>query len=131
MSGFEVVGVVLASIPLIISALEHYNRGRAIIGRWKRYDREVKGLIRNLRVEEIKMKNICEKLLLGLVSPSEVEAMIRAPTGGLWNEKTIKMKVRGRLSDCADIFDEIVRGIKDNVVEMQEKLGLDAEFQVS
>ena len=77
------------------------------------------------------MKNICEKLLLGLVPHSDVEAMIRAPTGELWNKETIKMKVRERLSDCADIFDEIVREIRDNVVEMQKKLGLDDEFQVS
>lgn len=27
MSGFEVVGVVLGSIPLLISALEHYSNG--------------------------------------------------------------------------------------------------------
>jgi hypothetical protein len=27
MSGFEVVGVVLGAIPLVISALEHYSEG--------------------------------------------------------------------------------------------------------
>lgn len=32
MSGFEIVGVVLGSIPLLISALEHYSEG---VSSWK------------------------------------------------------------------------------------------------
>ena len=30
MSGFEIAGVVLGSIPLVVSALEHYTEGVSI-----------------------------------------------------------------------------------------------------
>src|SRR4051794_4057127 len=72
MSGFEVAGVVLGSLPLVISALEHYRDGLRSIQRWRKYERELQSLVRNLETERAKLQNVCEKLLVGLVPPSRI-----------------------------------------------------------
>ncbi|KAI9898049.1 hypothetical protein N3K66_006409 [Trichothecium roseum] len=110
MSSFKVVGVVLGSIPLLISALERYNGGLTTIKRWKKYDEERRVMIRGLVMGEMKLRNVCEKLLHGLAPPSDVEAMIQDPTGPLWKGKDIKRKILDRLNDCADMFEETPDG---------------------
>lgn len=42
MSGFEVVGLILGSVPLLISALEHYSDG---VSNWKHQCTKCKKLI--------------------------------------------------------------------------------------
>ncbi|KAL2006428.1 hypothetical protein VTN00DRAFT_9096 [Thermoascus crustaceus] len=76
MSGFEVAGIVLRSIPLVISALEHYSDGARTLKRWRSYDGELKSLIRSLNTEMVKFQNVCENLLQGIVPPSRIEEML-------------------------------------------------------
>jgi hypothetical protein len=129
MSGLEVVGVVLGSIPLIISALEHYRDGVSTIQRWRRYERERQSLVRSLKTERVKMHNICEKLLVGLVSPSQVQAMIQSPFGTLWQEDAVKRKIRARLGDSIEVFESNVEEMRDAMYEMMQRLGLDQGAQ--
>lgn len=131
MSGIEVVGVVLGSIPLIISALEHYHDGVWTIQRWRRYKRERQSLVRSLNTERVKMHNICEKLLVGLVSLSQVQAMIQSPFGPLWQEEAVKRKVRARLGGSIDVFESNVEEMEDAMLEMMQRLGLEQGDGVS
>lgn len=129
MSGLEVVGVVLGSIPLIISALEHYRDGVSTIQRWRRYERERQSLVRSLKTERVKLHNICEKLLVGLVSPSQVQAMIESPFGTLWQEDVVKRKIRARLGDSIEVFESNIEEMRDAMYEMMQRLGLEQGAQ--
>jgi hypothetical protein len=126
MAGIEVVGIVLGSIPLIISALEHYRDGVSTIQRWRKYERERQSLIRSLKTERVKMHNICEKLLAGLVAPSQVHEMIQNPFGQLWQEEAVMRKIRARLEESIEVFRSIVEDMKDAILEMMRRLGLDS-----
>lgn len=130
MSGLEVVGVVLGSIPLIISALEHYRDGVSTIQRWRKYERERQSLVRSLKTERVKMHNICEKLLVGLVAPSQVQDMIQNPFGQLWQEEAVMRKIRARLEESIEVFGSIVEDMKDAILEMMRRLGLDSGDKV-
>lgn len=119
MSGFEIAGIVLGSIPLVISALEHYSRGLSTIQRWRKYQRELQTLIRNLQTEQVKLQNVCEKLLVGVVPASEIEAMIDEPAGPLWRRDAVEARVRARLWKSYVVFQEIVVNISEAINEIQ------------
>ncbi len=122
MSGFEIAGIVLGSIPLLISALEHYDQGLSTIQRWRKYHRELQSLIRNLETEQVKLQNVCEKLLVGLVPASEIEAMIDSPLGDLWHREAVENKIRARLWKSWAVFAETVRSIAGAIVEMKDEI---------
>lgn len=48
MSGFEVAGVVLGSIPIVVSALQFYIKGLGTMGRWRRFTLELESLVLKL-----------------------------------------------------------------------------------
>lgn len=129
MSGVEVVGIVLGGIPLIISILEHYRDGVSTIQRWRRYERERQSLVRSLKTERVKLYNTCEKLLVGLVSPSQAQAMIQSPFGTLWQEDAFKRKIRARLGDSIEVFESNVEEMRDAMYEMMQRLGIEQGAQ--
>ena len=119
MSGFEVAGIVLGSIPLLISALEHYDSGLSTIQRWRKHHRELQSLVRNLQTEEVKLQNICEKLLVGAVPASEIEAMIDEPRGALWRRETVQAKIQARLWKSYPVFQDTVISILEAIEEIR------------
>lgn len=123
MSGFEVAGIVLGSIPLVISTLEHYKNGISVIQRYRRYERELQRLIRNLETEKVKLQNVCEKLLDGIVPPSRIDDMVENPGGDLWVKRETQKAIRTRLWKSWNVFEKTLRDIQTATDEMYEKLG--------
>lgn len=123
MSGFEVAGAVLGAIPLVISALEHYKNGVRTIQRWRRYDKELQCLIRNIETERVKLQNVCEKLLDGLVPPSQIDAMVENPGGDLWMNEEIQKKIRARLWRSWAVFEETLKDIQVAIMDISERVG--------
>ncbi|UNI16894.1 hypothetical protein JDV02_003284 [Purpureocillium takamizusanense] len=122
MSGFEIAGIVLGSIPLVISTLEHYGDGLSTLQRWRRYQRELRCLTRNLETERVKLQNVCEKLLIGIVPPSRIEIMINNPMGNLWKEEETQRKVRVRLWKGLDAFEATIGDVERAVGEMSRRI---------
>ncbi|KAK4040938.1 hypothetical protein C8A01DRAFT_15233 [Parachaetomium inaequale] len=131
MSGFEIAGVVLGSIPLLISALEHYGEGISTIQRWRKYQRERQSLIRNLQTEQVKLQNVFEKLLVGLVPASDIEVMIENPRGPLWRQEAIERKIRARLWMSWTVFDDTIEDIRIAIDEMQREIDSQRDGNVS
>lgn len=130
MSGFEVAGVVLGTIPLLISALEHYKEGISTIRTWRNYDRELRSLIRNLETERVRFQDICEKLLVGLVSQCQIESMVDDPFGPAWHEERIRAKIQARLWRSFSNFEDIVKDMEEATKEMMTKLDLQPDGTV-
>lgn len=51
MSGFEVAGVVLGAIPLVISALEHYKAGKGVAASFVKWRGQLDTLIFRLKLQ--------------------------------------------------------------------------------
>ncbi|KAM0418717.1 hypothetical protein ACHAPT_012315 [Fusarium lateritium] len=122
MSGFEIAGIVLGSIPLVIAALENYGAGLSTLQRWRRYQRELQSLIRNLETERIKLQNVCEKLLIGLVPDSRIDALINNPMGDLWKEEETLAKIQFRLEKGFEVFESTTGHLKTTVDEMARRI---------
>ncbi|KAI8157328.1 hypothetical protein K4K49_004614 [Colletotrichum sp. SAR 10_70] len=131
MSGFEVAGVVLGTIPLVISALEHYKQGISTIRTWRNYNRELRILILSLETERVRFQDVCEKLLVGLVSPCQIESMVEDPFGPAWQEDVIQAKIKARLWRSFSIFEDIVKDMEEATKEMMKKLDLQPDGKVS
>ncbi|KAI0803735.1 hypothetical protein GGR55DRAFT_385661 [Xylaria sp. FL0064] len=122
MSGFEIAGIVLGAVPLLISALEHYGDALSTLNKWRKYERELRSLVRNLDTERVKLQNVCEKLLVGIVPESQIEAMIKDPMGGLWKEEKIQARVQSRLWESYGSFEDTISDIKRATDEMNQRI---------
>ncbi|KAI7771940.1 hypothetical protein LZL87_006216 [Fusarium oxysporum] len=131
MSGFEVAGIVLGSMPIVVSALQCYMNGLGTLQNFRSYKRILKSLILTLKTEHVNLQNICEKLLTGIAPQTRIEEMIRDPFGDLWREEEVFNKVRLRLWSSLQVFDDRVQDMREAIEEMMEKLnvGIDGKAE--
>ncbi|KAK0652557.1 hypothetical protein B0T16DRAFT_406417 [Cercophora newfieldiana] len=130
MSGFEVAGVVLGSIPIVVSALELYIKGLGTMGRLRRFTLELESLVLKLGTEEAKLQNVYEKLLRDIVPDDQIEPMLKDPFGPLWKEPNVVARIRRRLWRDLNVFNENVRRMNAAMSEMKEKLGIGPDGKV-
>ncbi|KAL9122471.1 MAG: hypothetical protein Q9187_000981 [Circinaria calcarea] len=124
-TGVETAGIVLASIPLVVSALEHYAEGVNTITKWWSYRRELASLVRVLDAEYAQFLGTCEKLLEGLVPPDELEELIADPRGAGWNNHELDRKLKGRLRRSYGSYLSSVKDMEAAVRTLAAKLELD------
>lgn len=62
-SGFEATGIVLAALPLLISAVESYRDGLSKISGWRRTDAELKKIQIEFQYQEHLLRNTVSTLL--------------------------------------------------------------------
>lgn len=124
MSGIEVAGLVLGAIPLVIAAFDVYKGTVSKVSKWRRYTREVDRIVRSLRLEHARLESICEKLLGGLVPGTEIEAMLKDPSGPLWKAKGLHDKMAIRLWKSGEDFMGTIEDINNAIDEIKSKLNL-------
>ncbi|RWA11650.1 hypothetical protein EKO27_g3446 [Xylaria grammica] len=130
MSGFEVVGVVLGSIPLLISALEHYERGIKTIQIVRRRAKVMHSLAIALSTEQTILRNTCETLLGGIIDPGDMGPLLADPFGPLWKDPYTEAIVERRLDHTLKDFKALVHSMKEAVEEIRSKLGLGQDFEI-
>ncbi|EKJ76393.1 hypothetical protein FPSE_03392 [Fusarium pseudograminearum CS3096] len=112
MSGFEVAGIVLGSLPLLVTTLETYCK---FMREWGKASSELKSLNRQLSTERAKYYNVCTLLISDVVPQQDIESMLLSPFGPLWRVSETNDMIRQRLWDAYSPFEE-------TVVEIQEAL---------
>jgi hypothetical protein len=110
-SGLEIAGVILASIPLIILALEHHGKGVTVLRVLCEYERGIRILARDLKTELGKFQDVCKALLFGSMQHLQIEFMIRNPLAGLWRDEHIKKRILALLSKSSIVFNVSVFNI--------------------
>nr|CDP29154.1 Putative protein of unknown function [Podospora anserina S mat+] len=127
MSGFEVVGVVLASLPIVVAVQQSYANS---ITTWRKYHRKAKMLMRTLETDHTRLENILEMLLIGNAPDDQMEEMVKDPFGPLWKDPIIHSKVRGWLWKSHGVFEQNIQDLKEAVEEIQEKLKIERDDKV-
>ncbi|KAK6331780.1 hypothetical protein TWF718_002321 [Orbilia javanica] len=97
MSGIEIAGLVLGAIPLVISALEHYED---IIGPTKaffKFQGELDHAIRELRVQYTLFEQSMEVLLRPITTDHQLNDMIDNSNSNLWQDPDIEEELRKNL----------------------------------
>lgn len=128
MSGFEVVGVVLGAVPLLISALEHYSDGIEIIGEMLEYREVVQDLVCSFDTATARFRLTCERLLAPLALPeTTLLALLEDPESKAWEEEDLSAQLRKRLGTSYRPYSSSVKRLMKRVNKFAEKLGLDEE----
>lgn len=119
MSGFEVAGIVLGTIPLLVSALETYSK---LMRDWGKAPSELRSLNRQLSTERAKLYNVCDLLISDAVSHQDIESMLLNPFGPLWKVKETNDKIRRRLWDAYKPFEETVMEVDEALQSIMQRL---------
>ena len=92
-------GVVLGSLPLVISAMEHYAEGIATAKRFWRYKSEMRSLILQINTERGIFINTLEQLLVGIIRVERMADFLAKPCGDLWRESEASRPTEERIPD--------------------------------
>ena len=97
-SGIEIAGVILATFPLLISAIEYYENGFQPIKEWIRFRGEFATFMNALIRQKIFFRQNIEELLSPIISSEyEMSLMLDHPGGRAWSDNELDDKLRRRL----------------------------------
>jgi hypothetical protein len=123
MSGFEIVGVVLGALPLVIEAakgLESYLNG--IKAAWL-FRRHFKEFIRAITIEEIFFIQNLDLLLAPLdLSDRERQSLKDSQTSNLWHHPDILDKIRQHHKEALPVCTRLLRELDDSLNELYKVL---------
>ena len=83
MTGIEIAGLVLAVLPVLVSAFEHYNDGINPLKAAVRWDSQLPRLIRKIRNQHVHYEQTLMQLLGPLVAENQLAEMVARPNGDL------------------------------------------------
>lgn len=130
MSGVEVAGLVLGSIPLILACLEFYADGIAVTKRYWRYREEFKSLIIELRTEHTMCTNSIQMLLTGVVRKQDMAEFLACPCGEKWKEVKFEKKLKERLGSTYESYMDTIGQMNDTAENFKQRLKLGASGKV-
>ncbi|RSL77023.1 hypothetical protein CEP51_009444 [Fusarium floridanum] len=122
MSGFEVAGIVLGTLPLVVTALETYSN---FLRDWGKAPSELRSLNRQLSTERVRLCNVCEQLISDVVPQRDVEPMLQDPFGPLWQGKETNDRIRQRLWDSYGPFEDTVKEVEEALDSVMQRLRID------
>ncbi|KAH7351163.1 hypothetical protein BKA65DRAFT_593973 [Rhexocercosporidium sp. MPI-PUGE-AT-0058] len=120
MSGFEVVGVVLGVLPLLISAAEHYKDIFAPFRRLKRCAPELEMYQQQLKTQKTIFENHCESLLTALTSRQSAKEMLREKDHPSWHDDSLRTKIAEQLGNAREACEATVQMIAGKLKSIEE-----------
>lgn len=137
MSGIEVVGVALAILPIIISAVEHYEDCIRPIRRYRKLALEVRDFERRLSIQNIIFLNQCRILLEGIVERERTQRMlINRSADPSWKDEALERCLDEHLGEskksCVTSI-ELIAGrlslIRNDCQRLRDVVDLDKEIK--
>ncbi|KAJ4197282.1 hypothetical protein NW759_016332 [Fusarium solani] len=123
MSGFEIVGVVLGGLPLVIEAAkstESYIKGIKALWMFRRHFKE---FVHAITFEEIFFCQNLDLLLAPLeISDRERRSLKDSPTSTLWHHPDIVDKIRQHLKEALPLCTQMLRELNDSLNNLYEIL---------
>ncbi|KAG5810240.1 hypothetical protein H9Q74_006580 [Fusarium xylarioides] len=97
MSGFEIAGIVLGSIPLLISAIEHYSDSLDRATAFFKWKDGLNSVLREFWYQHSSFELTLRNILKDVASPSEIEEMIGDPHHELWKSRDLSQALQEML----------------------------------
>ncbi|KAF1986003.1 hypothetical protein K402DRAFT_421580 [Aulographum hederae CBS 113979] len=126
MSGVEVAGLVLAVLPLFISALEDYNDGLEPIKAFYNWKRELPHFIRKLRNEHAQYEETMILLIASVTSEDELMEMTDDTSSDLWSDPIIEKKLKVRLAGSYKAYMHTIQEIEGIMKKIAGKLDIES-----
>lgn len=132
MSGFEIAGVVLGAIPLLIEGLKAYGNGVKAIQNALHHEIVVQDLLTSLDTGLTIYRSSCEELLNSLIlADNEMYELLSDPYGDKWKDEGLCESIRDRLGETAfNSYTAAVAKLEKRVDLFRKKLYLDDDYKV-
>jgi len=133
MSGFEIAGVVLGSVPLLISGLEHYRDGIETIKTMVQYEMAIDSILvtvsTNLAIYRQNLEMLVQRFML---TEDLLDELWHNPRSAAWIDKSLDQKLQEQFGSQAEYETYIlaVRRLHKRIDKLRKKLELDQNFQV-
>jgi hypothetical protein len=131
MTGVEVAGIILAVLPLFISALENYENGLDPLRAFLEFDSEWPNQIRKLRDQHINYNLTMKGLLLSVADSEDVEEMISDPGGACWKDIGMQTRLEERLDEAYQAYLDAIKHIEEIMKTIAKDLKIDHSDRVS
>lgn len=126
----EVAGLVLGGIPLLISAVEHYEECFRILGCMHEFKHEYRKCRNRVKTIELDYDLTLDKLFLDVVdSKEELERLKTCPDDQAWIDVEARLRER-LLPKLHQSYVDTMRDMQETIQDLGEELGVDkALFQ--
>lgn len=124
MSGFEIAGLALAVLPVLLSAAQRYNSCLGPFSRYKRFAKEARDYYKELEIQRTIFRIQCRNLLEEVVDHDAASSMLNSLTQKVWADKKLDEQLVQQLGEsleaCIDLIDLIEQRLRDISGESQK-----------
>jgi len=131
MSGIEIAGLVLAVIPLFISAIEHYEDGLKPLRAFAYYREELAQYRMKLTTEYGLYYNALEELLVDVVPEDQLHDMIAQGYGSHWKNAALEGKLKTRLGSVYNTYFLVMQQMQHVMARIASLLDIQRQGNVS
>jgi hypothetical protein len=124
-TGIETAGLVLAILPLFISALEHYKEGLEPIKIFLDYDNQLPMQIHRLSCQHVQYELTLRILLSEIAEGDDLAEMITNPFGASWKAAAIQRKLKSRLRESYDAYERTVQHMEGLLKGLAKRMSID------
>lgn len=132
-TGIEAAGLVLAIIPLILKQLNIYMEGIETIKTFRKakYQRYLKRHATVLGSQQCKLIHTMELVLEDIVPQDQISSLTKNQDHPLWQDKSVKKKLRGRLGQDYTPFCGNLEQARHTLKELADELEVNISGTVS
>ena len=117
MSGVEALGLVLGVLPLLVSAIEHYDDALGPIHCYRRFDSRTQMFCDEYETERTVFQAECQLLLGEFVGLETAQKMISDPSHPSWRDGNLCRDLEGSLGQlgtrCLSTIDKMKYKLKE------------------
>ena len=120
MSGAEALGLLLGVVPVLISAIEHYDDVLRPIHRYRKFNSRSQMFCDEYETERSVFHAECQLLLGEFVGLSTAQEMLADSAHPLWMHENLRTRFEGRLGNLGATCLSTVSKIKGKLIEIDE-----------
>lgn len=125
MSGFEVVGVILAGLPLILKVATDYKEAFEPITKWRRFRSEFRTFINNVDIQKQLFESSVERLLdYADLSSEQKHSLLVAVDQDVWRQFDVLEALEQRTGGSCAVYLQLLNEIGEDFNKLQLMMSL-------
>ena len=125
MSGFEIIGVVLGGLPLVIKAAEDYKKGLEPLVKWRKYKFEFRRFVNDVDIEKQGFDALVDRLLQYTdLSTEQKQKLLTGQYQDGWCHAEVDTALRRRLGNSYDACMYLLESMNADLLRLQAMLSL-------
>lgn len=125
MSGIEIAGLVLGAVPLIISAIEHYESSLNPVMAFFKWKDELEKAMRELWILHSYYEMTMRNLLIDVTTDAQLDEMLSRPESPLWKSSKLNEELRHKLGAAYRVYDYTIQEMGGHMRILASHLDID------